>query len=103
MRRDARSKRTWILRGLAAVLLAITFGYVPYHLYARSGYARYRELRRDCTAANLRNTRLRAENERLAREVEALRTDPRALEQVARADMGWVRPGEILFDFGEGR
>ena len=103
MRRDTRSKRTWILRGLAAVLLAVTFGYVPYHLYARSGYARYRELRRDCAAAKIRNAHLRAENERLAREVEALRTDPRALEQVARADMGWVRPGEILFDFGEGR
>jgi cell division protein FtsB len=103
MRRDTRSGRPWILRGLAAVLLAVTFGYVPYHLYARSGYARYLELRRDLTAAKMRNARLRAENERLAREVEALRTDSRALEQVARADMGWVRPGEILFDFGEGR
>ena len=103
MRRHTRSGRTWILRGLAAVLLAITFGYVPYHLYAHSGYARYLELRHDLTAAKIRNAHLRAENERLAREVEALRTDSRALEQVARADMGWVRPGEILFDFGEGR
>ena len=103
MRRDTRSGRTWILRGLAAVLLAATFGYVPYHLYARSGYARYLELRRDLAAAKSRNTRLRAENDWLAREVEALRTDSRALEQVARADMGWVRPGEILFDFGEAR
>jgi cell division protein FtsB len=101
MRRDSR--RPWILRGLAAVLLAATFGYVPYHLYARSGYARYLELRRDLTAAKTRNSRLRAENERLAREVDALHTDSRALEHVARADMGWVRPGEILFDFGEGR
>jgi cell division protein FtsB len=83
--------------------LAATFGYVPYHLYARSGYSRYLELRRDLAAAKARNTHLRAENERLAREVEALRTDPRALEQVARADLGWVRPGEILFEFGEGR
>ena len=46
---------------------------------------------------------MRAENERLSREVEALRTDPRVLEQVARADMGWVKPGEIIFDFGETR
>jgi cell division protein FtsB len=61
------------------------------------------ELRRDLAAAKTRNARLRAENERLAREVEALRTDSRALEYVARTDMGWVRPGEILFDFGEGR
>jgi cell division protein FtsB len=103
MRRDTRSARTWILRGLAAVLLAVIFGYVPYHLYARSGYARYLELRRDLAAAKVRNAHLRAENERLAREVEALRTDSRALEQVARVEMGWVRPGEILFDFGEGR
>jgi cell division protein FtsB len=103
MRRHTRSGKVWILRGLAAALLAVTFGYLPYHLYARSGYSRYLELRRDLAAVKIRNTRLRAENERLAREVEALRTDPRALEQVARADMGWVRPGEILFDFGEGR
>jgi len=56
--------------------------------YARSGYARYRELRRDWTVAQIRNAHLRAENQRLAREVEALRTDPRVLEQVARTDMG---------------
>jgi cell division protein FtsB len=103
MRRDTRSRRSWILRGLAAALLAATFGYGPYHLYARSGYSRYLELRRDLAAAKTRNNHMRVENERLAREVEALRTDPRALEQVARADLGWVRPGEILFDFGEGR
>jgi len=103
MRRDTRSAKTWILRGLAAVLMAATFGYVPYHLYARSGFAKYRELKRDLEIARQRNAHMRAENEHLAREVESLRTDPRALEHVARADMGWVRPGEILFDFGEAR
>ncbi len=103
MRRDTRSAKTWILRGLAAVLMAATFGYVPYHLYARSGFAKYRELKRDLEVAKQRNARMRAENEHLAREVESLRTDPRALEHVARADRGWVRPGEILFDFGEAR
>ena len=103
MRRDTRSAKTWILRGLAAVLMAATFGYVPYHLYARSGFAKYRELKRDLEIAKQRNARMRAENDHLAREVESLRTDPRALEHVARADMGWVRPGEILFDFGEAR
>jgi cell division protein FtsB len=103
MRRDSRSAKNWMLRGLAAVLMAALFGYLPYHLYARSGFAKYRELRRDLDVAKQRNARMRAENERLAREVESLRTDPRALEHVARADMGWVRPGEILFDFGEER
>jgi cell division protein FtsB len=103
MRRDTRSRKTWILRGLAAVLLAVTFGYVPYHLYAHSGFARYLQLRRECAVANNRNARMRAQNERMARELEGLRTDPRMMEQVARVDMGWVKPGEILFDFGEAR
>jgi cell division protein FtsB len=103
MRRDNRSRKTWILRGLAAVLLALTFGYVPYHLYARSGYARFLDLRRKLEVAKSTNARLSAENNRLARDVEGLRTDPRALEHVVRADMGWAKPGEIIFDFDEGR
>jgi cell division protein FtsB len=97
-----RAKNPWILRVLAALALAATFGYGPYYLYANSGFARYLELRRDLATMAARNARLRAENERLAREAEALRTRPRAIESVARADLGWVRPGEVVFDLGRG-
>jgi len=45
--------------------------------------------------------RLRAEKARLEEGIdlleatlEALRTDPRAVESLARRDLGWVRPGE---------
>jgi cell division protein FtsB len=100
MSRRSHPGRTWILRGLAALVLAATFGYGPYYLYAHSGFARYLQLRRDLGAMEARNTRLRAENERLLREAEALRSNSRAVERVARADMGWVRPGEVVFDLG---
>jgi cell division protein FtsB len=82
------------------MMLAATFGYGPYYLYARSGFARYLQLRRDVAATETRNARLRAENERLQREAEALRSDSRAVEKVARADLGWVRPGEVIFELG---
>jgi cell division protein FtsB len=36
----------------------------------------------------------------LFREAEALRSDTRAVENVARADLGWVKPGEVVFDLG---
>jgi cell division protein FtsB len=72
--------------------------YIPYHVYARSGLARTLELRRDLKALRARNAQLAAENERLAREAEALRSDSNAIERVARAELGWVRPGEILVD-----
>jgi cell division protein FtsB len=82
----------------AAVLVTVALGYIPYHVYARSGLARTLVLRRDLAALRARNAQLAADNERLGREAEALRSDPGALERVARAELGWVRPGEIIVD-----
>jgi len=98
MSRRNRIGQTWALRCLAALLLAATFGYGPYYLYARSGFARYLQLRRDLVVTQAKNARLRDEVDRLSREAEALRSDGRAVERVARADLGWVRPGEVIFD-----
>ena len=98
MRRQA--KKTWLLRAAGAGVLALTFGYVPYHLYGRSGFARYLELRRELATIKAENTHLLLENQRLAREGEALRSDPRVLEREARAHLNWVRPGEVIFDLG---
>jgi cell division protein FtsB len=91
-------RRTWLWRGLAACALALTFGYVPYQLYARSGFARYLRLCEDLRVLRAQNARLRAENERLTRDAAAVTTDLRALERVARAELGWVMPGEVIFD-----
>lgn len=40
---------------------------------------------------------LRFDNGRLADEVNALRRDPRAIERVAREELGLIRPGETVF------
>jgi cell division protein FtsB len=98
MRRDAR--KVWLYRGLGAALLVLTFGYVPYHLYKHSGFARYLERRHEHAYLKAQNARLRSENARLAREADALRSDLRAVEQIARAELNWVRPGEVIFELG---
>jgi cell division protein FtsB len=40
---------------------------------------------------------LRSENERLAYEIASLRSDPRAIEKLAREQLGLARPGETVF------
>jgi cell division protein FtsB len=99
-----RETKTWLGRLLAALAVTVLLGYIPYHVYARSGLARTIALRRDLVALRARNGDLRAENERLAREAEALRsdTDLSAIERVARAELGWVRPGEMVVDLSAG-
>jgi cell division protein FtsB len=93
-----RETRTWVGRAAAAAVVMVALGYIPYHVYARSGLARTLELRRDLRALRARNAQLAADNEGLAREAAALRDDPAAIERVARVELGWVRPGEIVVD-----
>ena len=40
---------------------------------------------------------LQAENAQLVTEIAALRTDPRAIERLAREELGFARPGETVF------
>jgi len=97
-----RETKTWLGRLVAALAVTVLLGYIPYHVYARSGLARTIALRRDLATLRAHNREVRAENERLAREAEALRGDLGAIERVARAELGWVRPGELVVDLGAG-
>jgi cell division protein FtsB len=40
---------------------------------------------------------MRMENQRLAQEIRALQADPRAIERLAREELGLARPGEKVF------
>ena len=93
-----RETKTWAGRLAAAVIVVFVLAYVPYHVYARSGLARTIVLKRELAALQAHNRELSADNDRLAREAEALREDPAAIERVARNELGWVRAGEIVVD-----
>jgi cell division protein FtsB len=41
--------------------------------------------------------RLRTDNARLREEARRLREDPSAIEELARRELGLIRPGELLF------
>ena len=59
-----RSTRTWLGRGIAAVLVAGALGYVPYHVYARSVLARTLQLRQELATLRAHNAALAAILER---------------------------------------
>ena len=96
-----RGTKTWLGRVAAASLAAGVIAYVPYHVYARSGLARTLELRRELATVKARNAELKEETLRLARQAEALRDDPDAIERVARLELGWVKAGEVILDLSQ--
>ena len=87
-----RREQVWLVRALvfAASVLAVN-ALIGEHGLAEALRAR-REFQR--TVAEL--SRLQYENARLAEQIRRLRHDRGAIEGVARAEMGLVRPGEIL-------
>ena len=98
-----RETKTWGRRLAAAGVVVFVLAYVPYHIVKVSGLARTIDLRRDLAALRAHNQELAAENERLAREAEALRSDPAAIERVARDELGWVHTGEVVVDLSGGQ
>ncbi|MBU8894813.1 septum formation initiator family protein [Corallococcus sp. H22C18031201] len=61
------------------------------------GFRRYLSLRQDVESLRERNRTLAAQNEVLKQEINALRKDPVALERAVREELGYVKPGEIVF------
>jgi cell division protein FtsB len=58
-------------------------------------------LRQRALARRLRQevAQLQADNDALARDIQALKTDPFRVEGIARVELGLARPGEIVFLF----
>jgi len=72
---------------------------VPLLVLDPRGLPRYRALRDELFEIERTNERTREEVRRLQAEIAGLESDERAIERIARDELGLVRPGEIVFQF----
>jgi cell division protein FtsB len=85
-------RKAWVL-GTIIALIALAVGGV----FGDRGVLNLVEKRRQVDALRVEIEELRADNARLAVEVADLRTSPRAIERLAREELGLARPDETLF------
>lgn len=81
--------------GVAAALVLLS-------LMDSGGFRRRRALQIELADLEERNRVLREKNQALIEEIELLRADPKAVERAAREELGFVRPGELVFIVGGG-
>lgn len=91
------ARRRQVLWASVVVALVLAVG----SAVAEGGFRRYWRLKQDVRTLEDRNAKLAQDNAKLRREVEALRDDPAALERAAREELGYVKPGEVVFDVEE--
>jgi cell division protein FtsB len=84
--------KAWAL-GTAIALIALTVGSV----FGDRGILNLMGKRRQVEALRGELEGLRTENARLSSEIAALRSSPRAIERLAREQLGLARPDETVF------
>jgi cell division protein FtsB len=81
--------------GFALLLLAI------HDIFGNHGWLAMRRTQTQIQGLHGEIDRLNKENSELNHQVQALRTDPKAVERIAREEMGLARPGEMIFKLPE--
>jgi cell division protein FtsB len=73
--------------------------FLAFTIFGERGLLRIYHLNKDKDQLLARAAVIRAENDQLKREIEALKTDRRYIESLARKDFGLVRTNEVIYQF----
>ena len=84
-----RNLNWFLIAGLALLILQDVFG--------THGVLAMRRSIKEAAQVQQEIDRLNAENQKLQDHVQSLKSDPAAIEKIAREDMGLARPGEYIF------
>jgi cell division protein FtsB len=92
-----------LLRGLPLAVLAISLVSVPVLVLEPQGMPRMRALEAELKGVETENAELRRDVAHLRLEVKDLRENPKAVERIAREQLGLVRKSELVFQFEKRR
>ncbi|NMC70008.1 MAG: septum formation initiator family protein [Myxococcales bacterium] len=85
------------------LILLLTLLVVPFLIFGDEGIRRVERLETELEQIRTENGKLEARVRELRRRLEAYRTRPGYLEDVARDELGLVRPDELVLVFPEER
>ena len=85
-------RRNWtVLLGIALALLLLQ------DIFGTHGMIAMRHSQKEAKQVQKEISRLDEENRKLEDQVNGLKSDPAAIERIAREEMGLARPGEYIF------
>jgi cell division protein FtsB len=84
-------------RSAILVLVLVCVGLVVHEIFGTNGYLALRRQKQQHQALEQQIQQLKQQNDHLQREIKALKTDPQAIEKLAREQMHLAKPGEIIY------
>jgi len=92
-----------VQRALPIAILALAVVGAPILIFEPEGLPRMRRMTDELAEVKAENIELRRSVTRLRFEVDQLRSDPAAVERIARSELGLVHKNEIVFQFAKGK
>ena len=93
-------RKTLYRNGMLAFVL-LTVALLVHEIYGTNGYLALRRQQREVEILEKQIQQLKQENEQLGQQIKALRSDPQAIERLAREQMQMARPGETIYKLPE--
>ncbi len=84
-------KNSWRILGLALITLLV------HDVFGSHGFIAMRRTQREIEQMREQIGKLNDENKSMTDQVNSLKTDPKAIERIAREEMGLARPGEMIY------
>jgi len=82
----------------ARVILGVALAALAVHdVFGAHGFLAMRRTQKEMQQIRAEIARLDRDNSQLGDQVNALKTDPKTIERIAREEMGLARPGEKIF------
>ena len=98
LRKISPTGPTAYLRKNARQILGLAlFALLVHDIFGAHGFIAMRKTQREIKQIREQIGKLNHENQSLSGQVTSLKTDPKAIERIAREEMGLARPGEIIY------
>lgn len=99
--RKARSDKTRTYHGAILALVLLCVALVVHEIYGEHGYLAVRQQKREHDSLQQEVRRLQEENQQLEKYIDALKSDPKVIERIARDQMRMARPKEFIYTLPE--
>jgi cell division protein FtsB len=86
-----------IRRNMRQILLLALFALLVHDVFGPHGFIAMRRTQKEIDEVREQIGQMNSQNKALADEVNSLKSDPKAIERIAREEMGLARPGELIF------
>ena len=84
---------------MLAIIFIAMFNFLLVVLFGDNGWVELRRLEQSHQQLLTGNARLTHENLQMYRSVDRLQNDPAFVENIARQELGMIRPDELIFKF----